>query len=254
VVVGPIGYETASRATPDGDTFFHGAGEMTMLPYLKKSAAKFDALRDFSPVALAVSTWGAFLASPKLPVRSLAEFIAYAKANPGKIRYATNGVGGAQHLAVELLQMKTGIQILHIPYKGTAQVATDTLSGHVEMASMGLSSAVANRSRLNVLAQTGPTRIASLPDVPTTAELGLPDVRIDIWFGLMAPANTPVHMVDRVARALDVTLKDRAVADKFFAMGCEITYLPPKAFVEYIAREKRKWAELFPVWNLPMED
>src|SRR6185503_19350674 len=141
-----IGNELASRAAPDGYTLLIGAGEMTMLPYLKKSAASFDPLKDLTPVALAVSTYGAFVASPKFPVRTIPELIAYAKSNPGKVRYATNGVGGALHIAMELLQMKAGIQLEHIPYKGTAQVANDTLSGQVDLASMGLSSAVANPS------------------------------------------------------------------------------------------------------------
>ena len=243
-----------SNAPPDGYTLLLGASEMTMLPYLQKSAASFDAQRDLTPVALVANTWGALLVSPKFAPKTLPDLVSYAKANPDSVRYGTSGVGGALHLAVELLQMTAGIKLRHVPYKGTAQVASDTFTGEIEMASMGLSSAVANRDRLRAIVQTGPTRHPSLVDVPTTAELGLPQVRVDIWFAMMAPPNTPQPIVDRVSRAVEAALQQTAVRDKLVSMGCEVMYLPPAPFSDYIAEEKKKWARLIPAWGITLED
>jgi tripartite-type tricarboxylate transporter receptor subunit TctC len=249
-----IANQAASNAPPDGYTLFLGASEMTMLPYMKKSAASFDPLRDLTPVALVANTWGAFLVGPKFEPKTLPELVSYAKANPDRVRYGTNGVGGVQHLAVELLQMAAGIKLHHVPYKGTAQVATDTLSGEIEMSSMALSSAVANRERLRIVAQTGPTRHPSLAEVPTTAELGLPQVRVDIWFGVMTPPKTPPPIVDRVSRAVDAVLRQPAVREKLVSMGCEVDYMPPAAFSDYIGAEKKKWAQLIPMWGISIDD
>jgi len=244
----------ASNAPPDGYTLFLGASEMTMLPYMKKSAASFDAQRDLTPIALVANTWGAIVASPKFAPQSLLELVGYAKANPDMVRYGTNGIGGVQHLAIELLQTAAGIKLRHVPYKGTAQVATDTLAGEIELASMALSSAVANRQRLRVLAQTGPTRHPTLAEVPTTAELGMPEVRVDIWFGVMAPPNTPAPVVNRVSSAVGQVLQQAAVREKLVSMGLDATYMPAAAFSGYIADEKKKWARLLPSWGISMDE
>ena len=162
-------------------------------------------LKDYVPVALVTTSWTVFAIYPGLPAQTLPEFISYAKANPGKLRYGSGGVGGALHIAVEMLKLKTGIDLIHVPYRGGGQAATDAMSGQIEMVSMGLASArVAEGGKLRILAQTGPSRHPLFPDVPTTAEYGLPDVRMDTWFGVVAPPGTPDAIVARL---------DRAVAD-----------------------------------------
>ncbi len=248
-----IGNEYVSRAAPDGYTILWGAVDMTMLPVLRKSAANFDAGRDLAPIALAVSTWGAYAVTSKFPADSLKEFVALAKAKPETIRYGTNGVGGSLHLAAEMLAINTGIKLVHVPYKAIAQAVTDVISGEIEMASLAISTAAANRSRLKLLAQAGPTRHPMIPDVPTTAELGMPDVSVVFWFGLLAPPGTPRPIVERIARELDTVLRNPAVRDRLAKMGTEATYLPPAAFSKLIADDQKKWAKFIPAMGIQPE-
>ena len=190
-----LGTDVLVHADPDGYTLMIGPSELAILPFEKKGYP-YDPTKDITPVALMTTSWTVFAIYPKLPPQTLPEFIAYAKARPGKLHYGTNGVGGALHLAVEMLKLKTGIDIIHVPYRGGEQAATDAMAGQIEMVSMGLASTrVAQGGKLRILAQTGPTRHPLLPDVPTTAEYGLPDVRMDTWFGLVAPPKTPAAIV-----------------------------------------------------------
>ena len=168
-----LGTDVLVHADPDGYTLMIGPSELAILPFEKKGYP-YDPTKDITPIALMTTSWTMFAIYPKLPPQTLPEFIAYAKANPGKLHYGTNGVGGALHLAVEMLKLKTGIDIVHVPYRGGEQAATDAMAGQIEMVSMGLASArVAQGGKLRVLAQTGPTRHPLFPDVPTTAEYGL---------------------------------------------------------------------------------
>ena len=179
--------DVLTHADPDGYTLMLGPSELVMLPFLKKDYP-FDPTRDITPVALVTTSWTLFAVYPGLPMKTLPEFIDYAKARPGKLRYGSGGVGGALHIAVEMLKLKTGIDMIHVPYRGGEQDATDAMAGQIDMASIGLASGrVAEGGKLRLLAQTGPKRHPLYPDVPTTAEYGLPDVRMDTWFGLIAP-------------------------------------------------------------------
>lgn len=248
-----IGNEYVSRSTPDGYTLLWGAVDMTMLPMLRKSAANFDPGRDLAPIALAVSTWGAYAVTAKFPAESLKEFVALAKAKPDTIRYGTNGVGGSLHLAAEMLAINAGIKLTHVPYKAIAQAVTDLISGEIEMASLAISTAATNRSRLRLLAQAGPTRHPMIPDVPTTAELGMPDVSVVFWFGLFAPPATPRPIIERIARELDTVLRNPGFRDRLAKMGTEATYLPTAAFEKLIADDQRKWARFIPAMGIVPE-
>ena len=147
--------------------------EATMLPFLKKSY-RSDPIKDFTPIALVVTSWTVFAVNPKVPANTLPELIAYSKSNPAGVRYGSGGTGGVLHIAVEMLKLKSGGNFVHVPYRGGAQAATDAISGQIEMVSMGLASTrVAESGQLKILAQTGPSRHPMLPDVPTTAEAGL---------------------------------------------------------------------------------
>ncbi|MFY9761677.1 MAG: tripartite tricarboxylate transporter substrate binding protein, partial [Xanthobacteraceae bacterium] len=180
------------------------------------------------------------------------EFIADAKANPGKLRYGTNGVGGALHIAVEMLKLKTGIDIIHVPYRGGEQVATDAMAGQIDMASLGLSTArMAEGGRLRVLAQTGRERHPLFPDVPTTAEYDLPDVRMDTWFGLVAPPKTPAAIVARLDRAAAALEQQPSFRDALEKIGCAPAYLPHDQFAAYIAADLKKWRDLIPALGIP---
>src|SRR5262249_36323916 len=154
-----------SRSAADGYTLMIGTSELTMLPFLKKGY-RYDPLKDLTPIALFASSWTVFAVNPNVPAKTLPELIAYAKAHPGEIRYGSGGIGGALHVAVEMLKLKTGADLVHVPYRGGAQAATDAISGQIEMVSMGLASArVAEGGKLRVLAQTGPTRHPMFADV-----------------------------------------------------------------------------------------
>jgi tripartite-type tricarboxylate transporter receptor subunit TctC len=246
-----LGTDMLIHADPDGYTLMLGASELTMLPFLKKDY-RYDATKDIVPVALITTSWTVFAIYPGLPPQTLPEFIDYAKANPGKLRYGSGGVGGALHIAVEMLKLKTGIDLIHVPYRGGGQAATDAMSGQIEMVSMGLASArIAEGGKLRILAQTGPRRHPLFPDVPTTAEYGLPDVRMDTWFGLLAPPNTPDAIVARLDRAAAGVSQQQSFRDNLEKIGCAPAYLPHAEFAEFIARDLKKWGQLIPAMGIP---
>jgi len=248
-----IGIEAVVRAPADGYTLLLGTSEMTMLPALAKRYP-YDPLRDLTPVALVANSWTVFAVNPKLPVNTLPELIDYAKAHPATVHYGTNGVGGSLHIAVEMLRVETGIDLVHVPYKGGGQAITDVVSGQIEMASLGLGTVVSRRGQVRVLAQTGPMRHPLLPDVPATAELGLPEVRMETWFGVMAPGHTPEPVIARLARDIQPILEQEAFKKKLLGIGCETAWMPPAAFARYIGEEKKKWARIIPAIGIVPED
>jgi tripartite-type tricarboxylate transporter receptor subunit TctC len=246
-----IGADTLNRASPDGYTLMIGTSEATMLPFLKKGY-RYDPVKDFTPIALVASSWTVFAVNPKVPANTLAELVAYSKANPGKVRYGSGGVGGSLHIAVEMLRYKTGADLVHVPYRGGGQAASDAISGQIEMVSLGLASArVAEGGVLRVLAQTGPRRHPMFADVPTTAELGMPDVRMDTWFGLLAPPDTPEPIVARLVRESDAVVNQPAFREKLFKIGCDAAWMPPSEFSAFMRDDTKKWERLIPAMGIP---
>lgn len=249
-----IGFEAAARSPADGYTLLLGSLEMALLPSTKKKLS-FDPIKDFAPIARAVTSWTVYAVNPKLPINTLAELVSYAKAHPGEIRYGSNGIGGTLHMAAELLQMRTGIKLVHVPYKGGAQAVADVIAGQIEMGSLGIASTASRPpEQLRILAQTGPTRHPAIPRVPTTAELGLPDVGVGTWFGLLAPAGTPPAIVARLGRETAVVLEPQPLRDKLAAMGCEAAWLSPEAFGAFIAEETTRWARVLPAMGILPEE
>jgi tripartite-type tricarboxylate transporter receptor subunit TctC len=247
-----LGTDVLVHADPDGYTLMIGPSELTMLPFLKKNYP-YDPTRDIVPVALVATSWTVFAVYPGLPAQTLPQFIDLAKASPGKLRYGSGGVGGALHIAVEMLKLKTGIDLIHVPYRGGEQAATDAMSGQIEMVSMGLASArVAQGGKLRILAQTGPSRHPLFSDVPTTAEYGLADVRMDTWFGLVAPPNTPDAIVARLDRAAAEVSQRQSFRDNLEKIGCAPAYLPHAEFAAFIARDLKKWGQLIPAMGIPL--
>ncbi len=246
--------EALVRAPADGYTLMFGTGEMAFLPFLKKTY-RYDPLKDFTPVALVTTSWTVFAINPKVPAQTLPELVDYAKAHPKAIRYGSGGVGGALHIAVEMLKLKTGADLVHIPYRGGSQVATDAIAGQIEMASMGLASTrIADKGQLRILAQTGPVRHPMLPDVPTTAEVGLPEVRMDTWFGVVGPSNMPAPIVARLVRAIDEVVHEKSFEQKLFKIGCAVAWKPPAEFAAYIADETRKWSQIIPAMGITIDE
>ncbi len=249
-----VGTEDLIRADPDGYTLMIGPSELTMLPFEKKNYP-YNPTKDITPVALVTTSWTVFAIYPKLPPQTLPEFVAYAKARPGKLHFGTNGVGGALDIAVEILKLKTGIDIVDVPYRGGEQAANDAIAGQIEMVSMGLASArVAAGGRLRILAQTGPVRHPLFPDVPTTAEYGLPDVRMDTWFGLVAPPKTPAAIVERLDRATAEVEQEQSFRDHLEKIGCAPAYKSHADFAAFIAGDLKKWQTLIPALGIPQID
>ncbi len=249
-----ISVDALVRSPPDGYTLMINTSEATMLPFLKRSY-RYDPIKDFTPIALAVTSWTVFAIHPKVPANTLAELIAYSKRHPGGVRYGTGGVGGVLHIAVEMLKLKTGGEFVHVPYRGGGQAATDAISGQIDMVSMGLASTrIAANGQLRILAQTGPSRHPMLPDVPTTAEAGLPDVRMDTWFGIVGPPNMPNEVVMRLTRELDVVLKGPALQDKLAKAGLAVDFRPGAQFISFMVDDTKKWEQLIPAMGIPKVD
>jgi tripartite-type tricarboxylate transporter receptor subunit TctC len=247
-----IAVEQLKNSPPDGYTLMINTSEATMLPFLKKSY-RTDPIKDFTPIALVVTSWTVFAVNPKVPANTLPELVAYSKSHP--VRYGSGGTGGALHIAGEMLKLKSGGNFVHVPYRGGAQAATDAISGQIEMVSMGLASTrVADSGQLKILAQAGPSRHPMLPEVPTTAEAGMPEVRMDTWFGLVGPPGMPKEVVTRINRELAAFVKEPAFQDKLAKLGLAVDYKPDAAFISFMADDTKKWRELIPAMGIPQVD
>lgn len=247
-----IAVEQLKNSPPDGYTLMINTSEATMLPFLKKSY-RTDPIEDFTPIALVVTSWTVFAVNPKVPANTLPELVAYSKSHP--VRYGSGGTGGALHIAGEMLKLKSGGNFVHVPYRGGAQAATDAISGQIEMVSMGLASTqVADSGQLKILAQAGPSRHPMLPEVPTTAEAGMPEVRMDTWFGLVGPPGMPKEIVARINRELAAIVKEPAFQDKLAKLGLAVDYRPDAAFISFMADDTKKWRELIPAMGIPQVD
>lgn len=249
-----IAVEQLKNSAPDGYTLMINTSEATMLPFLKKSY-RSDPIKDFSPIALMVTSWTVFAVNPKVPASTLQELIAYSKSNPAGVRYGSGGTGGVLHIAVEMLKLKSGGNFVHVPYRGGAQAATDAISGQIDMVSMGLASTrVAEGGQLRILAQTGPSRHPMLPAVPTTTEAGLPDVRMETWFGLVGPPGMPKDVVARINKELAVVAKQATFQDKLAKLGLAVDYKPDAEFISFMGEDTKKWRELIPAMGIPSVD
>jgi tripartite-type tricarboxylate transporter receptor subunit TctC len=240
-----VGTQAAAKSPADGYTLLLAsvsslainAGAFKKLPY--------DPVRDFSPVSLVFYTPMYLMVSPSLPVQSVKDLIALAKAKPGKLSYASLGHGTSLHLAAESLKLATGIDLLHVPFKGTTTALPDVMEGRVDMIfDGGAFLTLAAAGKLRLLAVTSPQRISSLPQVPTMAEAGVPGYDIIIWFGVVAPAGTPKPVVDRLAREIAEIVKEPAFRERIVATGGEPMSNTPDAFARLIQNETRKWTKL----------
>jgi len=247
-----IAVEQLNHSPPDGYTLMINTSEATMQPFLKKSY-RYDPIKDFTPIALIVTSWTVFAVNPKVPANNLKELVEYSKTHP--VRYGSGGIGGVLHIAVEELKLKTGGNFVHVPYRGGAQAATDAIAGQIEMVSMGLASTrVAENGQLKILAQTGPSRHPMLPNVPTTAEAGYPDVRMDTWFGLVGPPGMPKEIVVRLNKELAEIVKQPAFTDRLAKLGLAVDYRPDAEFIKFMADDTKRWRELIPAMGIPQVD
>ena len=242
---GLIGSEQAARAAPDGSTFLVNGSAHVIVPHLTPNMP-IDVLADFAPVTniAAVPLW--LVVNPALPVRSVAEFIAYARANPGKIAYASSSSGGATHLAGELFKQLTGTDMVHVPYRGSGPAVQDLIAGNVQCMfdSVPSSAASARDGRLRALGVTTKSRIAPFPDLPTIAEAGVPGYEIATWYGIWAPARTAPAIIARLQQAVASAARTPETRARFDALGAEPVADSPEDYARFVRTEYDRWGKL----------
>jgi len=239
---GNLGTDIVAKSPADGYTILFTLSSHTINPKLYEKLP-FDVERDFAPISLAAQIPQILVANPSVPITSVKELIAYAKANPGKLNYASVGIGSPAHIAGELLKLKTGIDMVHVPYKGGGPAVTDTIGGQVQLAFVSLPAALQHvkSGRLRAIAVTSAKRSASAPDVPTIAESGVPDYAVESWYGALAPAKTSPATVARLNAAFLKVLGDPQVKERLFAQGAEAAPSTPAEFDRVIKDELAKW-------------
>jgi tripartite-type tricarboxylate transporter receptor subunit TctC len=243
---GQIGAEVAAKSPPDGYTLLLGnVATQAIIPNVQPNVA-YSPLRDFQPVSLIASAPLLVVVHPSLPVRSVKQLIAFAKARPGELNYASNGFGSSTQFATELFKLLTGTRMEHIPYKGLSLAMTDLLTGRVQVM---FSSAVAmlpnvKDGKLRAIAMTGATRAEAIPDIPTVAESGVKNYEAGSWYGILAPAGTPRPIVDRLNREIVAAVKSREIQDRLLSEAVIPIGSTPEAFAEHISKELARAAKV----------
>jgi tripartite-type tricarboxylate transporter receptor subunit TctC len=241
---GNIAAETVAHATPDGYTLLMGNNGLLATNQSLFKKLNFDGGKDFAPISLIGSQPNVLVVNPKLPVATMAELIAYAKANPGKLNYATSGFGTAAHLSAELFKSAAKVDLVPVSYKGAAPALQDLIAGHVQVMFATSASVVGflKSATLRPLAVTTLKRFSLMPELPTVAELGLPGFDATTWHGLVAPAGTPRDVIDTLNRATVQALKDADTLRQLHDIGVEVSASTPEEFGAYIRSEIPKWA------------
>jgi tripartite-type tricarboxylate transporter receptor subunit TctC len=240
-----IGADLVAKSEPDGTNLLFSGTPHVISAHLYKKLP-YDALKDFAPVALIASGPYALVVHPELPARSVKELVALARAQPGKIDYASSGNGSAQHLVGALFASAAGIDLNHVPYKGSSQAMQDVLGGRVKVHFAGIPNVInhVRSGRLRALGVTTAQRWNEMPDVPTIAEAGVPGYEASLWLSLFAPARTPAPIVTRLAEEIGKALQDADLVQKLHAAGIAASYLGPKEFGEFLRAEYDKWGKV----------
>ena len=246
---GNIGADLVAKAAPDGYTVVMGALSTHAVNPSLYAKMPYDAVKDFAPITLVAITPNVLVVNPSLPVNSVRELVAYAKANPGKLAFGSGSNGSAGHLAGELFKADTGTDLLHVPFKGAAPAMQALLSGDIQMMFDNLASASAQvkAGKLKALAVTTARRSPLAPDLPTMAESGVPGFDISTWFGLLAPAGTPPEIVGRWNTEVGRILRTPEMRERLTAMGAEPAPDTPAEFAQFIASEAAKYARIVKV-------
>ena len=245
-VGGVLGVDRAAKAAPDGYTLcINSASPLVIAPY-SLSKIPYDVTKDFAFITLVVRVPEVLAVHPSMPVGSLAELVAYAKAKPGKVNFGSAGSGSITHLAGELLKAEARIDLVHVPYKGAAPAVNDLLGGQVQMGIFDVPILLGHirSGKLKALALTSNRRAPSLPDVATTVELGYPNVNSDNWYGLVAAAGTPAEVQRRIHSAAVAALKSKAVEEQFAKVGGIASPGTPEEYRAFIAAEQAKWSKI----------
>jgi tripartite-type tricarboxylate transporter receptor subunit TctC len=251
---GVIGAEAVAKSPADGYTLLMGNhAQFAMYPHLAKNLP-YDPFKSFAPVILQVTVPNILVVHPSVPVHSLAELIAYAKANPGKLSYASQGTGASGHIAAELLKLHAGIDIVHVPYKGAAPAAQDLLAGHVSMMFdvVSLALTAIKSGKVRALGVASKQRVAALPDVPTLTELGFP-AEVGAWFGVLAPAGTPPEAIAWLNRETTKVFSAPDVSGRFTQQGASVPLGSPEDFAKFIKTESDRYGDIIQRAGIKLE-
>jgi tripartite-type tricarboxylate transporter receptor subunit TctC len=251
---GVIGTDSVAKSPPDGYTLLMGNhAVLAMYPHMAKKLP-YDPLKSFAPVILQVTVPNILVVHPSIPANTLAELIAYARANPGKLSYASQGTGASGHIAAELLKLHAGIDIVHVPYKGAAPAAQDLAAGHVSMmfdvVSLALPQIKAGRVR--ALGVAAKQRVAVLPEVPTLMEQGFP-AEVGGWFGVLAPAGTPPEAIAWLNRETTKVFSAPDTRDRFVQQGAAVPLGTPETFGKFIAAESARYGDIIQRAGIKLE-
>jgi tripartite-type tricarboxylate transporter receptor subunit TctC len=252
---GVPGSEVVVKSAPDGYTLLAGnPGPLTIAPTVK-AQMPYDTLRDLVPIVLIAKSASCICVHPSLPVKGVKEFVAIAKARPGRINYGTPGVGTVGHLATESFATAAGVKLNHIPYKGASQFTVDLLAGNIELAQIQLagSAPLVKQGKVRCLGVTSVGRTQLLPDVPTIAEQGLKGFQSYNWNGLLAPAATPKAVVTRIHEVIAKALKTPEARELYGSQGHEISGIGPEEYAAFIKAETEKWAQVAQRAGIPKQ-
>jgi len=242
---GNVGAEAAARSAPDGYTIVLVAPSIAISPTLY-SKLNYDPIKDFAPIALVAQVPNVMVTHPSVPATTLAEFIAYARANPGKLNFGSGGLGTSNHLAGELFNLRTGAALTHVPYKGVNLAMNGVLAGEVHLVFIGVPVPAPHikAGKLRGLAVLGRERSPLIPDVPTAAEAGLADFDVTTWYGVLAPAGTPRPIIQRLNGELTKMMQAPEIKERLAGMGTDPLTSTPEEFGAYIKREMARWGDV----------
>jgi tripartite-type tricarboxylate transporter receptor subunit TctC len=252
---GSIATRQVARAAPDGYTLvLGGTGTLAVNPTLYANPG-YDPRKDFTPVGMIGTSALVVLVNPSLPAKSIAELVALAKKEPGKLNYASAGAGSGIHLAAALFAHMTGTKLTHIPYKGTGPALNDLIAGHVSIYFSSLPPAIGliTSGKVRALAVTGPTRSSLLPDLPTVAEAGVPGYEAVLHYGIVAPAGTPQPIVEKLNKALRTAVASPEVKSRLATTGAEPFASTAAEYAADIDREEKKWSEIVKISGAKVE-
>jgi len=244
---GTIAHQMVATATPDGYTIgMSGTSPLVLAPHQYRNLP-YDPLKDFVYLSCAGTTPFVLDVNPALPVRSVQELVAYAKANPGKLNFGSAGLGNSAHLSGELFKRVTGIDMVHVPYKGNALAMTDLVSGQIQVLFDPVQTSLPQikAGRVRPLAVTSKTRFDQLPDLPTIAESGYPAYEFVVWYAFIAPAATPSPIVTRLNAEINKVLRDPAMKARFSAQGATLTESTPDGCASFVKAELAQWGKMF---------
>jgi tripartite-type tricarboxylate transporter receptor subunit TctC len=241
---GTIGADFVAKSAPDGHTvLLANTGTMVINPFLY-TRNPYQTLRDFAPIARTAQQPLAMVVHPSVPANTMQEFIAFVKANPNKINYASAGNGGISHLVPEMFKLAAGLAMTHVPYKGSAPAMTDVIAGHAQFMAESIpqTTQYVKQSKLKALAVTSRERNAALPDTPTLVELGFRDFEVVGFYGILAPAKTPKDVVATLSSAFQKALETPDIRTRMIAQGADPAYLGAEAFTKFLGIEGERWS------------